>query len=119
MDLSFLYGAAGGGVVGVIAFIAGSLAIVYFKRLLAERDKLAENRMLNIEIKLEKHLDSDRSEVIFSELKGISGNIEKMLSQNQALLISDEAQRQQIVTLFNNQNELKNELKDCKKEHRA
>ena len=43
---SIIYGAVGGGVTGVIAAILGGIAIAYFKRLMAERDKLAEQEPL-------------------------------------------------------------------------
>ncbi len=65
-----------------------------------------------------RHINDDQSPVIFNELKNIGGNIEKLLSQQQALLVSDEQQRQQIITLFNNASELKDELRECKREHR-
>ena len=65
-----------------------------------------------------RHINDDQSLVIFNELKNIDGNIEKLLSQQQALLVSDEQQRQQIITLFNNASELKDELRECKREHR-
>lgn len=65
-----------------------------------------------------RHINDDQSLVIFNELKNIGGNIEKLLSQQQALLVSDEQQRQQIITLFNNASELKDELRECKREHR-
>ena len=46
---SIIYGAVGGGVTGVIAAILGGIAIAYFKRLMAERDKLAEARITSMQ----------------------------------------------------------------------
>lgn len=77
-----------------------------------------QNTVQELKKIIRQHINDDQSLVIFNELKNIGGNIEKLLSQQQALLVSDEQQRQQIITLFNNASELKDELRECKREHR-
>ena len=67
---------------------------------------------------LERHISGDQTAVVMNELKSIGGNIRKLLDQQQALLIADSEQKQQIITLFNNLKEQKEELKECQKEHK-
>ena len=125
MDVSFLYGAAGGGAVGIIAAIVGAVGIGYIKRMIAERDELLKQQRQGLERrleetvdKLEAHIQDDRSQEILNELKNIGGAIVKLSSQVTALLVTDAAQREQITTLFRRQEELRADLRDCKKEHK-
>ena len=71
-----------------------------------------------LENDLERHISGDQTAVVMNELKSIGGNIRKLLDQQQALLIADSEQKQQIITLFNNLKEQKEELKECQKEHK-
>lgn len=68
--------------------------------------------------KIDDHIAGDKTDVIMNELKNISGNITKLLDQQQTLLTSDSEQRSQIVTLFKNLKEQKDDLKECQKEHK-
>lgn len=72
----------------------------------------------DLENELERHISADQTAVVMNELKSIGGNIRKLLDQQQALLIADSEQKQQIITLFNNLKEQKEELKECQKEHK-
>lgn len=69
--------------------------------------------------KIDGHINADQTAVVMNELKSIGGNIRKLLDQQQALLIADGEQKQQIITLFNNLKEQKEELKECQKEHKS
>ena len=72
----------------------------------------------DLENELERHISGDQTAVVMNELKSIGGNIRKLLDQQQALLVADGEQKQQIITLFNNLKEQKEELKECQKEHK-
>ncbi|MEI3038472.1 MAG: hypothetical protein V8T90_05305 [Victivallales bacterium] len=81
---SMIYGAVGGGVVGVIAAVLGGVAIAYVKRLIAERDKLAERRLDTIETnhtelkaKVETHIANDNPEATKLQLNLILGALNK------------------------------------------
>ena len=76
---SIVYGAVGGGVTGVIAAILGGIAVAYFKRIMAERDKLAEARITSMqnEIKeqktrLEQHIKEDNPVAVAVSLKNLT-----------------------------------------------
>lgn len=73
----------------------------------------------NLGDRLNTHISGDQTGVIMNELKNISGNITKLLDQQQLLLTSDSEQRSQIVTLFKGLREQKEELKSCQKEHKG
>ena len=68
--------------------------------------------------KIEQHIKEDKTQVVLTKLTAIDGNIQKVLDQQQALLVADGEQKQQIITLFNNLKEQKEELKECQKEHK-
>lgn len=71
-----------------------------------------------LENALDQHISGDQTQVFLNELKRIGGNVQKLLDQQQALLVADGEQKQQIITLFNNLKEQKEELKECQKEHK-
>ena len=68
--------------------------------------------------RIEQHIKEDKTQVVLTKLTAIDGNIQKVLDQQQALLVADGEQKQQIITLFNNLKEQKEELKECQKEHK-
>ena len=125
MDGSILSGAVGGSIASVIGTICFSIALWYVKRLIRERDLLAENRLTGFETslrdqksRLDQHIKEDKTQVVLTKLTGIEGNIQKLLDQQQALLIADSEQKQQIITLFHDLKEQKDNLKECQKEHK-
>ena len=69
--------------------------------------------------KIEQHIKEDKTQVVLTKLTTIDGNIQKVLDQQQALLIADGEQKQQIITLFNGLNEQKETLKEYQKEHKS
>ena len=69
--------------------------------------------------KIEQHIKEDKTQVVLTKLTGIEGNIQKVLDQQQALLVADGEQKQQIITLFNGLNEQKETLKEYQKEHKS
>ena len=69
--------------------------------------------------KIEQHIKEDKTQVVLTKLTGIEGNIQKVLDQQQALLVADGEQKQQIITLFNGLNEQKENLKEYQKEHKS
>ena len=69
--------------------------------------------------KIEQHIKEDKTQVVLTKLSGIEGNIQKVLDQQQALLVADGEQKQQIITLFNGLNEQKETLKEYQKEHKS
>lgn len=71
-----------------------------------------------LERKLEGHISTDKTEVIMTTLNCISGNITKLLDQQQALLSADSEQKSQIITLFKTLKEQKEDLRECQKEHK-
>ena len=83
---SIIYGAAGGGVVGMISAVLGALAFSYFKHVMAERDKLAEARMLSIENEIkeqrerfEEHVRIDNPGAVEVSLRNLSEKIEESM----------------------------------------
>lgn len=98
MDMSFLYGATGGGVVGVIAAVLGWIMMSNFQRILAERDRLAEARLHKIESditslgskietktaevdkKLASHTEKDNPELVAEQLKNLTEAIKQSTS---------------------------------------
>lgn len=70
--MDFLYGAAGGGVVGIIAVIFGIFAIGYIRRIIDERDALKNTRMAKLEDRLECHIRDDQShEALLPVMKSV------------------------------------------------
>jgi len=95
------------------------------KRTEQELQKIKDEQWLKLKEDVEKldgkiddHIAGDKTDVIMNELKNISGNITKLLDQQQTLLTSDSEQRSQIITLFKNLKEQKDDLKECQKEHK-
>ena len=80
--------------------------------------KTMQQNLGELENTLEQHIKEDKTQVVLTKLTTIDGNIQKVLDQQQALLIADSEQKQQIITLFNNLKEQKEELKECQKEHK-
>lgn len=81
---SIIYGAVGGGVTGVIAAILGGIAIAYFKRIMAERDKLAEARITSMQneikeqkMRFEQHVKEDNPGAVAVSLKNLTDKIEE------------------------------------------
>lgn len=69
--------------------------------------------------KIDQHIKEDKTQIVLTKLTGIEGNIQKVLDQQQALLVADGEQKQQIITLFNGLNEQKETLKEYQKEHKS
>ena len=69
--------------------------------------------------KIDQHIKEDKTQIVLTKLTGIEGNIQKVLDQQQALLVADGEQKQQIITLFNGLNEQKENLKEYQKEHKS
>jgi phosphopantothenate synthetase len=80
--------------------------------------KMMRHSIEELENALDQHISGDQTQVFLNELKRIGGNVQKLLDQQQALLVADGEQKQQIITLFNNLKEQKEELKECQKEHK-
>ena len=80
--------------------------------------KTMQQNLGELENTLEQHIKEDKTQVVLTKLTTIDGNIQKVLDQQQALLVADGEQKQQIITLFNNLKEQKEELKECQKEHK-
>ena len=108
--MDFLYGACGGGVVGVLMTLIGLLAVHHFKRLLASRDLLAEKRMAKLESTLDEHIRQDKSLAILTEIKNINGNLERMSSQVARALECNAAQTQAISNNTNYINNLREDM---------
>ena len=68
--------------------------------------------------KIEQHIKEDKTQVVLTKLTAIDGNIQKVLDQQQALLVADGEQKQQIITIFHDLKEQKDTLKECQKEHK-
>ena len=89
--------------------------------LAAARERQWQDMKQNVQSlkdKIEQHIKEDKTQVVLTKLTAIDGNIQKVLDQQQALLVADGEQKQQIITLFNNLKEQKEELKECQKEHK-
>ena len=108
--MDFLYGACGGGVVGVLMTLIGLFAVHHFKRLLASRDQLAEKRLGKLESTLDEHIRQDKSQAILTEIKNIHGNLERMSSQVARALESNAAQTQAISNNTNYINNLREDM---------
>lgn len=86
MDMSFLYGACGGGVVGVLMVIFGCFVYTYFKRVLAERDRLLveqsaarDKRITDVSDKLDKHIAEDNPKALSVKLDAIEKSINECI----------------------------------------
>lgn len=80
-----LYGAAGGGVVGLIVALIGGFVLHNLKRSWRELDALRERRLAALEDKIDNHLREDNPDVQKTRLD----HIEKQLNK-----ISDKIDRQ-------------------------
>jgi len=90
--------------------------------LAAARERQWQDMKQNVQSlkdKIDQHIKEDKTQIVLTKLTAIDGNIQKVLDQQQALLIADGEQKQQIITLFNNLKEQKEELKECQKEHKS
>ncbi len=125
MDMSFLYGACGGGVVGVVMVIFGCFAYAYFKRVLAENDQLlaAKNAATDKQIndlsgKLENHIKEDRSQELLNEMKHVNGTLEKLTAQVERALEKNSEQSAKIENhtdyIANLRDDLQNHIRDAK-----
>ena len=81
--------------------------------------KTMQQNLGELENTLEQHIKEDKTQVVLTKLTTIDGNIQKVLDQQQALLVADGEQKQQIITLFNGLNEQKETLKEYQKEHKS
>lgn len=75
---SIIYGAAGGGVVGMISAVLGALAFSYFKRVMSERDKLAEARMVAIENEIREQRERFEEHVKIDDPGGVSVSLQNL-----------------------------------------
>ena len=125
MDMSFLYGACGGGVVGVVMVIFGWFAYAYFQRVLAERDQLlaAKNAATDKQIndlsgKLETHIKEDRSQELLNEMKHVNGTLEKLTAQVERALEKNSEQSAKIENhtdyIANLRDDLQSHIRDTK-----
>lgn len=123
--MSFLYGACGGGVVGVVMVIFGCFAYAYFKRVLAENDQLlaAKNAATDKQIndlsgKLENHIKEDRSQELLNEMKHVNGTLEKLTAQVERALEKNSEQSAKIENhtdyIANLRDDLQNHIRDAK-----
>ena len=90
--------------------------------LAAARERQWQDMKQNVQSlkdKIDQHIKEDKTQIVLTKLTAIDGNIQKVLDQQQALLIADGEQKQQIITLFNNLKEQKEELKEFQKEHKS
>ena len=90
--------------------------------LAAARERQWQDMRQNVQSlkdRIEQHIKEDKTQVVLTKLTAIDGNIQKVLDQQQALLVADGEQKQQIITLFNNLKEQKEELKEFQKEHKS
>lgn len=105
--MELIYGAAGGGIVGLICCVFALFTVGYFKRALAERDRLFELRISSIEERLKNHTSSDRSQEILAKLavmderarewrKEFNGRLEVLTTKVDRALESNAAQQQSI-----------------------
>lgn len=105
--MELVYGAAGGGVVGLICCVFALFTVGYFKRVLAERDRLFELRIRTIEEQLKNHTTGDRSQEILAKLstmeerarerhKEFNGRLEVLTSKVDRALEGNAAQQQSI-----------------------
>ena len=112
---SIIYGAVGGGVTGVIAAILGGIAIAYFKRIMAERDKLAEARMASAEAEIANlKKDSQRHGEMLAAVNSLAKSVETLGIKQ--VLSTDAAQSQAITNLTNYIGNLREDLGELRKE---
>ena len=108
--MSFLYGAAGGGVVGVLLVILAGCCWARIARSIAERDRLREQRLKQLEDQVTDHIRSDRSQEILTKLEAmeisrkechnhLGGQIEKLSTQIQRALETNSGQSKEIDNL--------------------
>ena len=114
---SIIYGAVGGGVTGVIAAILGGIAIAYFKRIMAERDKLAEARMASAEAEIANlKKDSQRHVEMLAAVNSLAKSVETLGRDIKQVLSTDAAQSQAITNLTNYIGNLREDLGELRKE---
>lgn len=114
---SIIYGAVGGGVTGVIAAILGGIAIAYFKRIMAERDKLAEARMASAEAEIANlKKDSQRHGEMLAAVNSLAKSVETLGRDIKQVLSTDAAQSQAITNLTNYIGDLREDLGELRKE---
>ena len=114
---SIIYGAVGGGVTGVIAAILGGIAITYFKRIMAERDKLAEARMASAEAEIANlKKDSQRHGEMLAAVNSLAKSVETLGRDIKQVLSTDAAQSQAITNLTNYIGNLREDLGELRKE---
>ena len=114
---SIIYGAVGGGVTGVIAAILGGIAIAYFKRIMAELDKLAEARMASAEAEIANlKKDSQRHGEMLAAVNSLAKSVETLGRDIKQVLSTDAAQSQAITNLTNYIGNLREDLGELRKE---
>lgn len=114
---SIIYGAVGGGVTGGIAAILGCIAIAYFKRIMAERDKLAEARMASAEAEIANlKKDSQRHGEMLAAVNSLAKSVETLGRDIKQVLSTDAAQSQAITNLTNYIGNLREDLGELRKE---
>ena len=114
---SIIYGAVGGGVTGVIAAILWGIAIAYFKRIMAERDKLAEARMASAEAEIANlKKDSQRHGEMLAAVNSLAKSVETLGRDIKQVLSTDAAQSQAITNLTNYIGNLREDLGELRKE---
>lgn len=114
---SIIYGAVGGGVTGLIAAILGCIAIAYFKRIMAERDKLAEARMASAEAEIANlKKDSQRHGEMLAAVNSLAKSVETLGRDIKQVLSTDAAQSQAITNLTNYIGNLREDLGELRKE---
>ncbi len=90
--------------------------------LAAARERQWQDMKQNVQSlkdKIEQHIKEDKTQIVLTKLTAIDGNIQKVLDQQQVLLVADGEQKQQIITLFKDLKEQKDTLKECQKEHKT
>ena len=108
--MSFLYGAAGGGVVGVLLVILAGCCWARIARSIAERDRLREQRLKQLEDQVTDHIRSDRSQEILTKLEAmeksrkechntLGGKIEVLSAQIMRALETNSGQAKDIENL--------------------
>ena len=108
--MSFLYGAAGGGVVGVILVFVAGCCWAQIARSIAERDRLREQRLTSLDERLKNHIESDRSQEILAKLEAmeksrkechntLGGKIEVLSAQIMRALETNSGQSKDIENL--------------------
>ena len=108
--MSFLYGAAGGGVVGVLLVILAGCCWARIARSIAERDRLREQRLTSLDERLKNHIENDRSQEILAKLEAmeksrkeyhnhLGGQIEVLSAQIMRALETNSGQAKDIENL--------------------